>query len=406
MRLHFSLDTFRYALCASLIAFASSDISAKLTDDGYYRVQNARSNRYIYVLDDKGELNFQATTADLGAIELWLGQEKTISDPATVIYMTDLDGKKRDYDFLTQGTGVMAMIDHAVSVQLVPGTTDRYRIFGRHSGSVRYIGDGTEGPGEKGRVGSTQPASSEWVKWYIHPVTDDDSNCFGLTPDIEAGGSYYTSFYASFPFSTASGGMTVYYVSKIDGDIAVVKEIDGTVAGATPVIVKTSSALPAQNKLNLGGNASPVAGNQLKGVYFKNESLSHTNLTPYDRQTMRLFGLTSDGKPGFITSDESYLPRNKAYLQVPAGTPAQLRIMTEDEYVASVGCIDNDDNRVRMRTEGLTLHIDGLTGNTAVEVCNITGQRIYTGSDNRITLPAPGIYIARIGSRAYKFIAR
>lgn len=399
-------NTFKSAICLLVLAATSLTLSAKLDGDGYYRVQNCKSSRYIYVLDNKGELNFQATTADLGALELWMGYERTISDPATVIYIKDIDGRKRDFDFMSQGTGVMALIDHAVSVQIIAGTTDRYRIFGRDSGAARYIGDGTEYEAERGRVGSMQPATSEWVRWYIHPITNDDSQYFGLTPDCEADGKYYAAFYAAFPFTTISNGMTAYYVSKIDGDIAVIKPIKGTVPEATPVIVATASAQPSQNKINLGGSASPVSGNLLAGVYFNNASISHNNQTPYDKETMRLFGKTSDGKAGFVTANEQYLPRNKAYLTVPAGSPAEFRIMTEAEYIASVDVIGSDDNAVRLHTSGLTLHADGLTAGSTIEVCTITGQTVYRGHDSIISLPAPGIYIARIGARAHKFIAR
>ena len=37
--------------------------SALINGDGYYRVHNAKTERYIYVLDDKGKLNFQATNS-------------------------------------------------------------------------------------------------------------------------------------------------------------------------------------------------------------------------------------------------------------------------------------------------------------------------------------------------------
>ena len=90
-------------LIASAIALSAS---AVIDGDGYYRVQNYTTGRYIYVLDNKGSLNFQATTAELGAIELWKDHGRTISDPATIIYVKDLDGRGRSFDLQTQGTGV------------------------------------------------------------------------------------------------------------------------------------------------------------------------------------------------------------------------------------------------------------------------------------------------------------
>lgn len=396
------------ALCAALCAATVTEMSAKLEGDGYYRVQNAKSERYIYVLDNTGKLNFEATTADLGALELWKGYDRTVSDPATVIYVKDVTGSNRDFDFMAQGTGVMEMIDHSVSVKLVSGTEDTYHIFGRDSGIARYIGDGTVDDADKGRVSSTQPANSEWVRWRMHPITCNDDQYFGITPDVEADGAYYASFYAAFPFSTASEGMEAFYVSKIDGNKAVISKIKGTVAAGTPVIIKTDSAQPSQNKLNLGGEATAPADNLLGGVYFKNESLSHNNVTSYDSRTMRLLGTTSDGKPGFVTSIDTYLPRNKAYLNVPEGTPAELRILTEEEYdayLASVGSIEAGAE-VRMYVDGLTLHVEGLTDGMEVRVCDITGRTVYVGRNSSIALPVPGMYIARVGNHVGKFVAQ
>ena len=61
------------AFVATAVALSAS---AKIEGDGYYRVQNFKTGRYIYVLDDKGELNFQATTAELGALQLYKDYEK------------------------------------------------------------------------------------------------------------------------------------------------------------------------------------------------------------------------------------------------------------------------------------------------------------------------------------------
>ena len=114
------------ALLAGIITFAAS---ATINGDGYYRVQNYKTNRYIYVLDDKGKLNFQATTAELNALELWKNFDKAISDPATIIYVKDLTGKNQDFDLQAQGTGVKAIIDYPVSIRLADKTKGIYSIF-------------------------------------------------------------------------------------------------------------------------------------------------------------------------------------------------------------------------------------------------------------------------------------
>ena len=105
-------------LTAFLASAISLSASALITGDGFYRVQNYQTGRFIYVLDDKGSLNFQATTAELGAIQLWKGYENTISDPATIIYVKSLDDKGQNFDLQTQGTGVKSMIDYPVTIYL------------------------------------------------------------------------------------------------------------------------------------------------------------------------------------------------------------------------------------------------------------------------------------------------
>lgn len=385
------------ALVATAITFSAS---AKLDGDGYYRVQNAKTERYIYVLDDKGELNFQATTAELGAIELWMGYDKTISDPATIIYVKDLNGKKQDYDFQTQGTGVQAIINYPVSIRLYNSSLGTYSIFGRNSGITRYIGDATQFASEQGWVAHL--GNGEYYRWYFHPLTTDDSNYFGITPEFQQGADHYATLYADFPFDFHSEGMTAYYVSSVENGTAYIKEINGTVAKGTPVIIKCSSAVPSGNKLNLGGSGSAVAGNMLKGVYFNNNDLVHKNRTPNDKATMRVLGRLSDGSIGFVTSNEQYLARNKAYLVVPAGTPAELKM--EIASNAAIGTVTSD--AVTISINGLELRVDGAED---AVVYNITGQlisRSANANSHAISLPAPGIYIVKAGSKVAKLIAR
>jgi len=388
-----------------LIAVTTFSAFADLHGDGYYRVQNVKSLRYIYVLDNTGELNMEATTADLGALELWTGYEKTISDPATVIFVKDLDGKKRDYDFQSQGTGVGAIINHPVSVTKVPKTVENYLIFGRNSGLSRYIGDDTKYENDRGRLSSTEKASSEWAQWLFHPILTDNSQYFGLLPEFTDNSGSYTSIYADFPFSFESEGMKAFYVEDVIGNVAVIKELDGVVPRGTPVIVKCAGNNTADNKLKLGGTAEKVSGNKLQGVYFKNESRSHNNVTAYDKATMRVLGITAEGKLGFVTDNTiDYLPRNRAYITVEKGAPAELKLMTHEEYYASAPSIDINSN-VTLRVENGVLRIAGYEGKS-VRVCNICGATVYDGEGTEIALPGKGIYIVSLEAKAYKIIVR
>ncbi|MDE6090229.1 MAG: T9SS type A sorting domain-containing protein [Duncaniella sp.] len=384
-------------LTAFLASAISLSASALITGDGFYRVQNYQTGRFIYVLDDKGSLNFQATTAELGAIQLWKGYENTISDPATIIYVKSLDDKGQNFDLQTQGTGVKSMIDYPVTIYLANKNLGIYSIYGRNSGLVRYIGDATESDADRGYT--TSNGNGNYHRWYFHPLTTDDSSYFGITPELQDGSDYYATLYADFPFTTHSEGMTAYTVALVENGVAYVAEIKGTVPRATPVIIKCSSASPAGNKLDIGGDAPMLTGNKLKGVYFNNTSLLHKNLTPNDKATMRVLGRLSDGSIGFVTSNDQYLPRNKAYLTVAPGTPDELRIEPVNAAISNV-VADN----ITVSVNGHDIYVNGAA---KVEIFNMTGQLVISQDNpagSAITLPAPGVYVVHADNHVEKVI--
>lgn len=393
-------------LCTLLGAISLSLLaSAEITGNGYYRVHNVGSDRYIYVLDDKGSLNMQAQTAELGALQLWKDIDKTISDPATIIHVIDLDGKQRDFDFQSQGTGVAKILNHAVSVIKVGSNPIVYRIFGRDSGITKYIQDGTKNSKDRGYLTSQGEKASDYMNWYFDEVKSTTDNYFGLTPEVELNGEYYATFFAEFPFTPASAGLKVYYVSQTSNHILALKEITGTVPAKTPVVVKCNSENPADNKIELGGSASAISGNCLKGVYFDNpgeRNGMHKNVTPWDKRYMRILGVTEKGKLGFVTAELENIPRNRAYLPVTAAHHLEIQALPEAEYFAGV------DDKIADVANGLEFKVSGRTltvgGGHAVQVYNIAGNEIYSGSDAEIQLPAPGIYFIRQGHHTAKFL--
>ena len=300
---------------------------AQLSGDGYYRVHNYVTGRYVYVTDDKGKLDYATTSADMYAIQLWKGFEKASSDPATVCYIKAVDGK---YDILAQGTGIYEIISSYVSLRKNGDGT--YYAYGSKEGITKYLGDGEKGDVDEGVM--SDATSGNYRKWYITPINTADGSYLGVKGAVRAGGKYYTPYYASFPFSFASSGMKAYYVSKIGYGMAVMKEVTGTVPAEMPVFIMQSSQAASSNRLNVGGTATAPAGNMLKGVYFNNDMPSHYNRVAYNSSTMRMLGVTSTGAIGFVTAKINFIPANYSYLSVPAGTPAELKLVTEAEYEA------------------------------------------------------------------------
>ena len=120
--------------------------------------------------------------------------------------------------------------------------------------------------------------------------------------------------------------MEAYTVTKVDRGMAVYKPLDGTlVPGATPVIVKCAGSTAAENKLNLlTSEEKAPAGNLLRGVYFNNGSNMHNNQKAYNRETMR------------VLADYAFIPANHTYVEVPAGTSAEVKLVTQAEYDAAI----------------------------------------------------------------------
>ena len=323
------MRSFILCLC-TFILFLNAQ--AQFNGDGYYRIRNVGSQRYIIVTDDKGSVNISSTSADLGAVKMLRGFENVVSDPGSVLYINEVNGL---YRFESQGTDTHEIIGY--DLKLNKNTDGSYKAYQEQNFLRMYLSDARLEDIPEG-VLSTKDMSKypDYLKWNITPVSSTGNEYFGITPDISYGGVYYGAFYASFPFTFASSGMVAYYVSQVENGVAVFSEVtDNMVPASMPVIIKTASAEPADNRLNIAANsATKPADNKLGGVYFHNTSKKHNNLTPYNPETMRLLGTTSKGKLGFVKASVEYLPANQAYLNVPAGTPDELELMTRAEYEA------------------------------------------------------------------------
>ena len=314
---------------SSLLLLATS-VFSQITGDGYYRVKNLATSRYIYVYDNTGKINVQTTSADMGAIELHKDPDRRFSDPGSIIYVKYIYEKEgiKKYDLTSQGTGVHQIIGYYVQIFENPDLT--YYVYAEGF----YLCDNETSSREFGFLGTDR--KGDYRKWVASKLNDTD-NYFGLAPTIELNGKYYQPFYAAFPF-TLSEGMKAYYISKVLPSAAILSEITGTVPASTPVLIECSSANTESNKLTLQmENATAISGNQLKGVYFNNpdRQKSKDARTAYDPSTMRVLTV-KDGKLVYATdSSLDYLPANQSYLKVPAGTAETLTVMTEEEYQAS-----------------------------------------------------------------------
>ena len=351
-----------------LLLFATASYAQ--LQSGFYRVHNFATERYVYVYDNTGKINVSTTSADMGAIQLWKDHNRTISDPASIIYVEQKGGSI--YNLHSQGTSVHEIIGYNV---MVYPKGDTYQLYAEG----KYLADDETSNVPDGQLGTI--AKGDYRRWVATPVNLED-NFFGIKPNFNIDNTYYEPFFADFAFSFANEGMKAYYISETYKHIAVIKEInDEIIAANTPVIIGCGSEEPSSNKLNLFINkGNKINNNMLKGIYFNNERRpkSKDARTKYDANTMRVLGITSDGKLGFIISKEEYLTANEAYLNVPAGSPEEFELMTEEQLAA-----------YKENEQGQSIN-SIKTDNTVMGVFSITGLKVADKVDK--SLPK-GIYI-------------
>lgn len=401
----------------SILALTSVLAHAQLSGSGYYRVKNYGSGNYVWVCDNTGSVNYNSTSADMGAMQLWPELDRSLSEPASVLYF-DSKGDNR-WDIRSQTTGVYDIINHYVDIKTL-GTTGGVTYYqlsatqgmtvyltdaGKWSSRVEYTSLGTTGTGA-------------YRRWIVEPIDANSDNYFGIKPTITAGGKYYAPFYADFPFSFASTGMKAYYISKIDGNIAVLKQVTTTVIPAsTPLLIECSSADKSNNRLNLlTGNYTRPSDNLLRGVYFCNEfrNTSRDAITAFNAETMRVWNVDSDGcltlstatdglHASFFTNDNTpYLNANQSYLAVSANTPAQLVVMTEEEYAQReilVTTLTISMATLTLRpadTATLTVAVAPSDATNKALVWSTSDASVATVADGAVRAVAPGTAIITV----------
>lgn len=320
----------KFLLTAILGAASVSGMHAELEGDGYYRIQNWKTDRYAYVTDNKGSVDTGATKVDARAIQLWKGFERASHDPATVIYIKHFSGT--EYDFQAQGMDLYDLF--GTRLRIISAGDGLYYAYATKDGFSTYLADGEAADMEKGVMINTN--KGDYRKWEIHPISADGDQYFGVYADLKAGDKYYTTMYASFPMKAQKSGLKAYTVTQVGYGMAVYEEVSGVIPGGTPVIWESTNSQAGSNRVVIGGEGQSAGTNQLGGVYFCNSENGHVNRTAYNGDTMRILGKLSDGSIGFVKAYIDYLPANKAYLKVPAGTPDELRLVTKAEYDAYV----------------------------------------------------------------------
>ena len=361
----------------TLILTATFALTASAQDDGFYRIKNTQTGRYLGIEDTNPSnysVSVQSGTVNVAGVRTHADWKWVSTAPSTVIYVESLgDGK---FDLIAQGTSIYELSSHKLPISLIPQSDGSYQFYGtavyQGMSISKYLQDNVDGadddPDECFVIADDKPGKGG-RNWNLIPVTTGD-NFIGIEANVKTDDGYWGSIYAGFPFELASEGMTAYYVKAVSGDGFTLEKISGTIPTETPVIVKCASNDPANNKIKpVTTDGTKVSGNKLGAVYCSLYQIGHINMTTYNKSTMRILG-TSNGKLAFVkaTADDLFegqaLWENRAYLSVPAGSP---------DILVEGGTGITTINAQEAKSEG---------------TYSLTGVRIQEGST-----PKAGIYI-------------
>lgn len=349
-------------------------VQAQLAN-GYYRIQNTYTNRYISIEDNNPvnyPINKSTGSVDMSGIKTYKPGTKVTTSPSTIVYVTNVGGNQ--YDIVGQGTSIHYISGGRMYITLAVQSDGSYQAYGTAYGVSVYLKDDSSVDKDEAYL-KPNSKSEKAMNWWARKV-DTSIEYLGIQPDFELNGKYYGTIYASFPFKLVSSGMKAYVASAVSGDGFELKEISGDIPESTPVIIECSSNSPSGNIIMpVESDAQLGVSNLLIGTYCDRVSTRYFNVTIYDATCMRMLS-KQNGKLAFKKASSSdltqgaYLKANKAYLLVPTTSP--------DVLVLGGGAGGGGN-------EG-----GGEGGNTTPTTFNVNGATFTIGDNNTVTMDNAG----------------
>lgn len=155
---------------------------AQLGADGYYRVKNFKSQRYIIMIDNKSKgVDPNSTTYDLDAMMTIKPFSKVAAEAGSVVYIQNCGGNQ--YNLIAQGTDVHATTGRYLT--LTTGSSSQHTYFASAvvSGVTVYLFD-EQYMGTEGRLSTANNAGAGgdvYRHWLIQPISaTSDDNYFGI----------------------------------------------------------------------------------------------------------------------------------------------------------------------------------------------------------------------------------
>lgn len=308
--------TFALLAMLSVLGVKTSAQNYQPLENGYYRIQNAVTKRYIAVHDNKDMSNRAGGTInmDLGAIAL-ISESEAQSDPGTIILLEKKGSMY--YNLKAQGTDIYQIMNRNETNFAISYAGDRegkptysavIRATASAGSATAYLDD------EGGWLGIDNQTTSAW---FVEPIEAGEG--LEINASLKDEDTYFKPFYSSFAYKLPNG-VSAYYAKGYDSEgKANMVEIKNKVPAATPVILASHSSSYTLTPIN--ETVSAVSGNILKGVYFNINSTSHNgkfthkNQTAIDPATMRIFDYDG-GIPRFVKKTSGYVDANSAYLAI------------------------------------------------------------------------------------------
>lgn len=350
----------KITLLLLLACISIGTMHAQVKGNGYYRIQNAKTERYMSLTTTETTgISMQTTTVDCKALLTKKKWDDVSTDPGTIFYIENKGGGQ--YNIKNQGSSLYDMINYYIRLTYYKDA-NVYRAWQSKSGGKVYLSELYKDYTLGRDTCYVDNNTSETLNWKITAV-DCEDNYLGVKPTMSANGKYYASYYAGFPFSVASPNMKVYYISSIDEKegTATYKELTGIIPASTPVIIECGSKNPAENKLKPElTNPTAVKGNILKGVYFcvGFKMSGHFTSTKFEPTTMRLLSIDENGSLVFNNDETNAytvmikegasrpyikaIPHNTAYLPVSANCPKSLKLVKETTGISNI-TLGNDN---------------------------------------------------------------
>jgi len=322
-----------------LTSFLPLAAAAQLNGDGFYRIQNNASERYVILKDNvvNGEVNMSTASADVSNLTSWKSFGTVECNPGSIFYIMNMGGAQ--YNLIAQGTSIYEITGGKKYLDIYAKNGGEYYLFEATSGGVAgHIYDSNDSY-EQGSI--TTKGDKAFMYWRLKPV-DTASNYIGLKPTVQAADGWYGTIYASFPFKLNSSNVTIYYVDGVHAGQFQLKPIETEIIPAsTPMVFKTNSNDPAQNKIiPVYETTSAPTDNLLSGTYFASRNRNHKVYVEFDASKMRVLGVDAD-KNLVLTSDatgrlteKGDIPMNTCWLNVPEGLSGDFKLVDRGTYTA------------------------------------------------------------------------